>query len=302
MLPGTQPVNIRPYRHPHVQKDAIESMVKELLEDGVIKHSQSSFTSPVVMALMNDVFREFLRKFTLVLFDEILVYNKSLTEHVHHLTVVLSKIRDHSLFAKKSKCAFEFSCGILRPCDLNSMSSYRSCKGSSYAVLASTSKYQTVKRFLRPNWTNEAQSAFLLLKVTMIKALVLGNLNFNKPFIVETDASGVRLGAILQQDGHHIAHLSKNLSRRHQALSTYKKEFLAVLLALEKCRGYLLDRHFMIKTDHYSLKYLLDQRITTLAQMKWLSKLMRFDYEVVYKKGKDNVVVNALSRREGDSE
>ena len=115
----------------------------------------------------------------------------------------------------------------------------------------------------------------------MVTAPVLSMPNFEQPFIVETDASGVRLGAVLQQNGHPIAYLSKTLSAKHQSLSTYEKEFLAVLLALEKWRGYLLDRHFVIKTDHYSLKYLLDQRITTPTQMKWLPKLMGFDYEVV---------------------
>ncbi|GKE73389.1 hypothetical protein Tco_1535430, partial [Tanacetum coccineum] len=54
LLPGTQPVNIRPYRHPPIQKDVIEAMIKELFESGVIKHSQSSFASPVVMVKKKD--------------------------------------------------------------------------------------------------------------------------------------------------------------------------------------------------------------------------------------------------------
>ena len=102
--------------------------------------------------------------------------------------------------------------------------------------------------------------------------------NFDQPFEVETDASGSGIGAVLQQNGHPIAYLSKSLAPKHQTLSTYEKEFLAVMLALEKWRGYLLDRHFVIKTDHYSLKYLLDQRISTPAQMKWHPKLMGFYY------------------------
>ncbi|GJR87379.1 retrotransposable element Tf2 [Tanacetum coccineum] len=63
----------------------------------------------------------------------------------------------------------------------------------------------------------------------------------------------------------------------------------------EKWRGYLLDRHFKIKTDHLSLKYLLDPRMTTPAQLKWLPKLMGFDYEILFKKGVDNVTDDALS-------
>ncbi|GKB98804.1 putative mitochondrial protein [Tanacetum coccineum] len=67
-------------------------------------------------------------------------------------------------------------------------------------------------------------------------------------------------------------------------------------MAFERWRGYLLDRHFQIKNDHFSLKYFLDQRITTPFQSKWLPKLLGFDYEILYKKGKDNQAADALSR------
>ncbi|GJY35391.1 reverse transcriptase [Tanacetum coccineum] len=71
---------------------------------------------------------------------------------------------------------------------------------------------------------------------------------------------------------------------------------------VEKWRGYLMDRHFKIKTDHFSLKYLLDQRLTTPFQAKWLPKLLGFDYEISYKKGSENIVADALSRVEGSTE
>ncbi|GKG25468.1 putative mitochondrial protein [Tanacetum coccineum] len=130
----------------------------------------------------------------------------------------------------------------------------------------------------------------------MISTPVLSLPNFNKEFVMETDACDVGIGAVLVQDGHPIAYTSKALSPKHQALSTYEKEFLAVLLALEKWRGYLLDKHFKIKTDHFSLKYLLDQRLTTPFQTKWLPKLLGFDYEISYKKGNENMAANAFSR------
>ncbi|GJR88425.1 retrotransposable element Tf2 [Tanacetum coccineum] len=63
-----------------------------------------------------------------------------------------------------------------------------------------------------------------------------------------------------------------------------------------------MDRHFKIKTDHFSLKYLLDQRLTTPFQAKWLPKLLGFDYEISYKKGSGNIVADALSRVEGSAE
>ncbi|GKE97808.1 hypothetical protein Tco_0021159 [Tanacetum coccineum] len=73
-------------------------------------------------------------------------------------------------------------------------------------------------------------------------------------------------------------------------------------LALGKWRGYLLDRHFKIKIDHFSRKYLLDQRLTTLFQTKWLPKLLGYDYEISYKKGSENIVAGALSRVECSAE
>ncbi|GJY94661.1 putative mitochondrial protein [Tanacetum coccineum] len=130
----------------------------------------------------------------------------------------------------------------------------------------------------------------------MVKALVLALPNFEQEFVVETDASGKGIGAVLCQNSHPIAYRSKTLSSRHQALSTYEKEFLAVVAALDKWKGYLLDRHFKIKTGHFSLKYLLKQKLTTPFQFKWLPKLLGYDYEIVYKKGSENVVADALSR------
>ena len=136
----------------------------------------------------------------------------------------------------------------------------------------------------------------------MMSSPVLALPNFEEEFIIETDASGFGVGAVLQQNGHPIAFLSKTLATKHQSLSAYEKELLAVVLALQKWRGYLLDRHFKIRTDHFSLKFMLDQRITTSFQSKWLPKLLGFDYEIEYKKGKDNVVADALSRIEKQAE
>lgn len=65
---------------------------------------------------------------------------------------------------------------------------------------------------------------------------------------------------------------------------------MAVVFAVNKWRHYLLGNKVYIRTDHQSLKYLLDQRITTTNQQKWVTKLMGLDYEISYKKGKENVV------------
>lgn len=138
---------------------------------------------------------------------------------------------------------------------------------------------QPLTKLLKKNafeWNPAAQLAFEQLKMVMTQAPVLALPSFSKEFTIETDASGTGWSAVLQQDGHPIAYLSKSLSPRHQALSTYEKELMAVILALDKWKGYLLDKHFKIKTDHFSLKYLLEQRLTIAFQNKWLPKLLGY--------------------------
>ena len=77
--------------------------------------------------------------------------------------------------------------------------------------------------------------------------------------------------------------------------STYVKELFAITEVIAKWRHYLLGREFIIKTDHKSLKYLMDQVIQTPEQHQYLSKLPGFNYSIVYKPEKENVVVVALS-------
>lgn len=89
--------------------------------------------------------------------------------------------------------------------------------------------------------------------------------------------------------------MSKSLYEKNQTLSTYEKEMLAVVLAVQKWRLYVLGRHFKIKTDHQSLKYLLQQRINTPNQQRWIAKLMGYDFKIIYKKGSENTIADALS-------
>nr|CAD1837126.1 unnamed protein product [Ananas comosus var. bracteatus] len=145
-------------------------------------------------------------------------------------------------------------------------------------------------------WTEASLQALQQLKAAVATAPVLALPDFSAEFIVETDASGVGVGAVLLQKGRPIAFMSKPLSPRNQQLSTYEREMLAIVIAIQKWRPYLIGRHFKVKTDHQSLKYLLEQRVSTPSQQKWISKLMGYDYELVYKNGRENVVADALSR------
>nr|GEY56625.1 retrotransposable element Tf2 [Tanacetum cinerariifolium] len=260
---GATPVNIRPYKHPpryhqirmdenDIPKTSFkthEGHYEFLVMPFGLTNAPSTFQS-----LMNQVFKLFLRKFTLVFFDDILVYSANVTNHLLHLRRFIQNYTTiaQPLIALLKKNAFQ--------------------------------------------WNDQATQVFEALKIAMTKAPVLKLPDFDAPFVVETHASGIGIGAVLQQGGHPVAYLSKTLAPKHHSLSAYEKELLAVIMALERWRGYLQDMHFQIKTDHFSLKYFLDQRITTPFQSKWLPKLLGFDYEILYRKGKDNQAADALSR------
>jgi hypothetical protein len=82
-------------------------------------------------------------------------------------------------------------------------------------------------------WTSVSETAFQQLKLALVQAPVLALPDFHKPFVLETDASDVGFGAVLMQDNHPIAYLSKAVCGKNQALSTYEKECLAIILAGE---------------------------------------------------------------------
>jgi hypothetical protein len=75
---------------------------------------------------------------------------------------------------------------------------------------------------------------------------------------------------------------------------------LVIMHAIELWHPYLLGKHFQIETDHQSLKYFLEQRISSQEQQKWVTKLFGYDYEINYNKGKYNVMADALSQKYED--
>jgi transposase InsO family protein len=278
-------------------------------------------------ALMNRIFEPYLRKFILVFFDDILIYSQNAEQHVYHLHTVFSILRHHQLSAKQSKCVFgvprvEYLGHVITqdgvstdPNKIKAISDWetptsvtqlRSFLGLAGYYRRFIKHYGLICRPLHDllkkgkfHWTPIHDKAFKLLQEALVTAPVLAMPNFAEPFILETDASGTGIGAVIMQQGKALAYYSSSLCPRNAALSVYEKEALAIIEALKRWRHYFLGSKLIIKTDHQSLKFLTDQRLSEGIQHKLMLKLLEFDYTIQYKKGKENLVADALSRKSG---
>ncbi|XP_047325223.1 uncharacterized protein LOC124929014 [Impatiens glandulifera] len=274
--------------------------------------------------MMNEVFKTYLRKFVLVFFYDILIYSRTWEDHLKQLRLVFELLKQHHLVLKHSKCVFaclevdylghvisqqgvavdmsKISAIKIWPTP-DSLKQLRGFLGLTGYYRRFVKNYGSIARPLtsllkrgKLVWNEEADVAFEELKKAMMNLPVLKLPNFEESFVVETDASNNGMGAILMQQGHPVAYISKGLGPKLQALSAYEREMLAVLHAIKKWRSYLQFKPFIIKTDHEALKHLLEQKIKHPSQEKWLYKLLGFEFSVQYKKGKENVAADALSR------
>lgn len=275
-------------------------------------------------SLMNSVLANFLRKFALVFFDDILIYSPTLAEHVLHLKEVLLVLRQHQLYAKLNKCTFgqpsiEYLGHVISsegvatdPTKISIIQQWPQPTTVTQlrAFLGPTGYY---RRFIqgygvicRPLFnalkkdafilTPEQENAFQQLKQLMSNPPVLALRDFTQAFFLEADASSTEIGAVLMQKGRPIAFFSKTLGPKALAASTYEKEAMAILEALKKWKHYFASTALIIRTDQQSLKYIHDQRLLEGIQHKLLIKLLGFNYTVEYKQGRTNKVADALSR------
>lgn len=146
-------------------------------------------------------------------------------------------------------------------------------------------------------WSDDATNAFCWLKLAMTTLPVLRLPDFTQPFVVETDASGTGIGAVLSQENRPVAYISKGFSSSGRVKSVYEQKFLAIVFAVTKWRHYLTGNQFTIRTDQKSLRHLLEQRVVSVEQQKWASKLWGLNYTIEYRPGKENRVADALSRQ-----
>jgi hypothetical protein len=225
-------------------------------------------------AIMNEVLQPFLRRFVLVFFDDILIYNTSWSEHLWHDHLVFEKLQDHHLYLKRSKCFFgEWCVGYLGhvisvdgvamdeekvqavlswrvPSSVRAVQAFLGLAGYYHrfirefgSLAAPLTKLLYMERFI---WTPEVNAVFHALQQAVMTAPILCLSAFNKEFIIECDASGTGIGVVLHQGDNVIAFFSRLMAPRHAGLAAYKRELMGLVQAMCHWRPYLWGRAFIV--------------------------------------------------------
>ncbi|KAK1628385.1 hypothetical protein QYE76_002700 [Lolium multiflorum] len=278
------------------------------------------------MRLMNHILRPLIGKSVVVYFDDILIYSKTLEDHVQHVREVLCILRHEKLFANLPKCTFAQNKLVFlgfvvsangievdsskvdaihnwpTPTTVGQVRSFHGLAGfyrrfvKDFSTIACPLNELT-KKNVPFVWGKAQQNAFDELKKRLTEAPLLVLPNFAKTFEIECDASGLGIGGVLMQDGKPVAYYSEKLDGARLNYPIYDKELYALVRVLEVWQHYLWPKEFVIHSDHESLKYLKSQHNLNKRHAKWVEFIESFPYVIKYKKGKENVVADALSRK-----
>ena len=150
-------------------------------------------------------------------------------------------------------------------------------------------------------WNKSADNAFIQLKEALCSSPVLRGPNFDRPFILQSDASDKGVGAVLSQiddtgDDHAVAFYSRKLLSREQKYSTIEKECLAIKDGISAFRVYLLGKRFTIQTDHRALVWLDNLKDKNSRLTRWSLFLQQYDFELIHCEGLANGNADSLSR------
>ncbi len=265
--------------------------------------------------------------------DDIVVYSKSLEEHLEHLKLVFEIFSKYNLSLNLQKCKFfqekiEVLGHVLtskglktipskvqsialwdNPKDVNELRSFLGLASyyrkfiQNFSIIADP-LFKLLKKNTKYNWSKECQEAFLNIKECLLSDPILSYPNFDKEFIIRTDASTKGIGAVLLQvegDGleHPICCISRTLSNSEKNYSVTDLEGLAVIFSLKYFQQYILTSKETVKiiTDHKPLIGYLKKSIpTSNRHARWIEEVNKYKIELVYEKGKKNVFADALSR------
>lgn len=265
----------------------------------------------------------------LVYLDDIIVFSKTAEQHLKQLEEVFDRLRNAGLKLRPAKCRLlqnsvhylghVISADGIRTDpekiasvanwpipdsvkDLQSflgLATYYRRFVKDFAQLASPLHALTQKG-RQWAWTEDCNNAFFELKKKLVSSPVLALPDFSLAFVLDTDASGDGVGAVLSQGvggkERVVAYASRALSRTEKKYCATRREMLAVVWASRHFRPYLYGRKFTLRTDHNSLKWLHRFKDPEGQVARWLEVLAEFDYTVVHREGKRHTNADALSR------
>uniref|UniRef100_A0A5S6QK60 RNA-directed DNA polymerase n=1 Tax=Trichuris muris TaxID=70415 RepID=A0A5S6QK60_TRIMR len=265
----------------------------------------------------------------LVYLDDIIVFRRTVDEHIEHLAQVLGRLQEAGLKANTGKC--KLFCQEVRylghvigkrglepdPSLTEKMRSYPipKCLSEVQSFLGLASYYRKfIKNFAaiakplhqltekrKPFvWTPECTEAFRKLQAALLSEPVLQLPNFNTPFILDTDASDSAIGAVLSQVDeqgreHPVAYASRTLTRAEQRYCVTRREMLAVITFTDQFRPYLQQK-FTLRTDHGSLQWLRDFKNPDGQWARWQQKLQQYDFDIEHRAGSRHANADTLSR------
>ena len=265
-----------------------------------------------------------------VYLDDVVIYAKDLDEHEEKFDAIMCRLREANMKLQIDKCEF-LKREVVYLGHIITQDGVKPCPDKIKAVkeFPVPKTVRNVQQFLglanyyrrfiekfsfiaKPlfdllrkenkgiNWTKIEQEAFDKLKDALCKAPVLQYPDFNKKFIITTDASGYGVGAILSQgeigEDRPIAFASRVLTDAERKWDTTDKEALAILYAVEQFRPYIYGSKFLLCTDHKALTWIKTKKDPNGRVTRWRLKLSEYDYDIIYKSGKDNEHADALSR------
>ena len=154
-------------------------------------------------------------------------------------------------------------------------------------------------------WDSTCDTAFQELKEKLTSSPVLGHPDFSRPFILEIDASMSGLGAVLSQDQENgrvvLCYASRALRNHEKNMKNYssmKLELLTLKWAVtEKLRDLLIGAEFTVLTDNNPLSYINSTAKLGATEMRWVSELAQFNFNIKYRSGKSNTNADSLSRK-----
>ncbi|GJS96641.1 putative reverse transcriptase domain-containing protein, partial [Tanacetum coccineum] len=278
LIPGAAPVARAPYRLAPSEMKELSDQLQELSDKGFIRPSSSPWGAPVLFVKKKDgSFRMCIDYREL---NKLTVKNRYPLSRIDDLFDQLQGSSVYSKMYLRSGLA-----GYYR----------RFIEGFLKIAKSMTKLTQKKVKFV---WGDKQEAAFQLLKQKLCSAPILALPEGSEDFIAYRDASIKGLGAVLMQREKVIAYASRQLKIHEKNYMTHDLELGAVVFALKIWRHYLYGTKCTVLIDHKSLQHILDQKDLNMRQRHWLELLSDYDCEIRYHPGKENVVADALSRKE----